>query len=193
MVSCGSFVLFIADRLGRRLSLFWGAFLMGSYMLIIAILTAKFPPRAGAGFTTTGAASIAMIYLEAMSYNVSWGPVPWIYMSEIFPSRIREVGVAIGTATQWLFNFVFSQVTPHAVANIGWRMFLMFCIFNWSLMLFVWFLVKETKGRSLEEMEACKSFAYPLLTPCKLVTDRLMLSIWLYGDCRRPRRSSWKG
>lgn len=96
-------------------------------------------------------------------------------MSEIYSSRIREAGVAIGTATQWLFNFVFSQVTPHAVSNIGWRMFLMFSIFNWSLLVFVWFFIKEvcplhrlrsddtdsllqTKGKSLEEMEACESY-----------------------------------
>lgn len=77
-------------------------------------------------------------------------------MSEIFPSRIREAAVAIGTSTQWLFNFVFSQVTPHAVANLGWRTFLMFCIFNYALVVFVWFFIKETKGKSLEEMEACK-------------------------------------
>lgn len=64
-------------------------------------------------------------------------------MSEIFPSRIREAGVGIGTATQWLFNFAFSQVTPHAITNIGWRMFLMFCIFNWSLLAFVFFFIKE--------------------------------------------------
>jgi len=64
-------------------------------------------------------------------------------MSEIFPSRIREIGIAIGTATQWLFNFVFSQITPHALDNIGWRTFLMFCIFNWSLVVYTWFFIKE--------------------------------------------------
>ncbi|KAI1760809.1 hypothetical protein GGR53DRAFT_508374 [Hypoxylon sp. FL1150] len=40
----------------------------------------------------------------------------------------------VGTATQWLLNFVFSQITlPHAIINIGWRTFLLFCIFNWAL------------------------------------------------------------
>lgn len=77
-------------------------------------------------------------------------------MSEIFPSRIREAGVAIGTSTQWLFNFVFSQVTPHAIENLGWKTFLMFCIFNYALVVFAWFFIKETKGKSLEEMDACK-------------------------------------
>jgi hypothetical protein len=81
------------------------------------------------------------------------GPVPWLYMSEIFPTRIREIGIAIGTATQWLFNFVFSQATPHAVDNMGWRTFLMFCIFNWAIVVYVFIFIKETTGKSLEEME----------------------------------------
>ncbi|KAI1371868.1 putative MFS sugar transporter [Hypoxylon crocopeplum] len=154
VVSCLFFLLFLVERIGRRGSLLAGAFLMGAYMLIIACLTATHPPVAGQSLTSTGAAAVAMVYLEAMSYNISWGPVPWLYMSEIFPSRIREAGVAVGTATQWLFNFVFSQITPHAVNNIGWRTFLMFCIFNWALVAYAWFFIKETKGKSLEEMEA---------------------------------------
>jgi xanthine/uracil permease len=74
-------------------------------------------------------------------------------MSEIFPTRIREIGIAIGTATQWLFNCVFSLATPHAVNNMGWRTFLMFAIFNWAIVFYVFFFIKETTGKSLEEME----------------------------------------
>jgi len=70
VVACGFFVLFIADKIGRRWSLLGGAFLMGSYMLIIAILTAKFPPKAGTGFTSVGAASVAMVYLEASECTI---------------------------------------------------------------------------------------------------------------------------
>ncbi|KAH8200597.1 hypothetical protein TruAng_005249 [Truncatella angustata] len=155
VVSCLFFLLFLVERIGRRGSLFGGAFLMGVYMLIIALLTATHPPVAGQGFTSTGAAAVTMVYLEAMTYNISWGPVSWLYMGEIFPTRLREAGIAVGTATQWLFNFVFSQVTPYAINNIGWRTFLMFCIFNWALAVYAWFFIKElqTKGRSLEEME----------------------------------------
>ncbi|WYZ46780.1 hypothetical protein EsH8_IX_001005 [Colletotrichum jinshuiense] len=155
VVSCLFYLLFLVERIGRRGSLLAGAFLMGTYMLIIACLTATHPPKSvDQGLTSTAIASMTMIYLEAMSYNISWGPAPWVYMGEIFPSRIREAGIAIGTSTQWLFNFVFSQATPHAVQNLGWKTFLMFCIFNWALVVFVWFFIKETKGKSLEEMDA---------------------------------------
>ncbi|KAL4862162.1 hypothetical protein BDV12DRAFT_49348 [Aspergillus spectabilis] len=154
VVACGIFVLFLVERIGRKWSLAIGAFMMGALMLIVAILSKTYTPDPDAtGISSPTAASIAMIYLEAASYNMSWGPVPWLYMSEIFPTRIREIGIAIGTATQWLFNFVFSQATPHAVDNMGWRTFLMFCIFNWAIVVYVFIFIKETTGKSLEEME----------------------------------------
>ncbi|VUC27428.1 unnamed protein product [Clonostachys rosea] len=162
VISCLFFLLFLIERIGRRGSLFAGALLMGSYMIIVAILTVKFPPDATQGLTPPSIASLTMIYLEAMSYNISWGPVPWAYMGEIFPNRIREAGIAIGTSTQWLFNCVFSLATPYAVKNLGWKTFLMFGIFNYALVVFVFFFIKETKGKSLEEMEACKCLPYVL-------------------------------
>ncbi|KAH0598358.1 hypothetical protein MHUMG1_03656 [Metarhizium humberi] len=154
VVACGIFVLFLVERIGRRWALISGAFAMGACMLIVALIVETHPPHATGPMASTSVAAIVMIYLEAMAYNMSWGPVPWLYMAEILPSRIREPGVAIGTATQWLFNFVFSQITPYAVKNLGWRAFLMFCIFNWSLVAFAWFFIKETRGKALEEMEA---------------------------------------
>jgi len=60
VVSCLFFVLFLVERIGRKGSLLVGSFLMGVYML------------------TVGIASLTMIYLEAMTYNISWGPVPWV-------------------------------------------------------------------------------------------------------------------
>lgn len=87
-----------------------------------------------------------------------------LYMSEIFPTRIREGGIAVGAATQWLFGFTLSQITPAAVNNLGYKAFLMFCCFNWALVLYTWFFIKETKGLSLEEMEICK-FSFPSPIP----------------------------
>jgi hypothetical protein len=46
-----------------------------------------------------------------------------------------------------------SQITPHAIANIGWRTFLMFSFFNYAIIVYSWFFLKETQGKSLEEME----------------------------------------
>lgn len=51
---------------------------MGVYMLIIGLVTKYHPPNAKSGLTPPAIASITMIYLEAMTYNISWGPVPWV-------------------------------------------------------------------------------------------------------------------
>ncbi|KAG2418604.1 hypothetical protein HFD88_001705 [Aspergillus terreus] len=153
VIACFLFLSFLVERIGRKGALAVGATLMGCFFIIVAVLTVTHPPNPNGGLSSASVASLVMIYLEAMVYNMSWGPVPWLYTAEIFPNRIREGGVAIGTATQWLFNFVFSQITPHAVNNLKWRTFLMFAIFNWALVVYVWFFIKETKGKSLEEME----------------------------------------
>ena len=69
VVSCLFFLLFLVERIGRRGSLLGGAFLMGVYMLIIAVLSAVYPPVEGQGVTPTGAASVTMVYLEASQYS----------------------------------------------------------------------------------------------------------------------------
>lgn len=178
-------------------------------MLIVAILTKLHPPDPHAtSISSYGIASIVMIYLEAASYNMSWGPVPWLYMSEIFPTRIREMGIAVGTATQWLFNFVFSQITPHAVKNLGWRTFLMFCIFNWALVVYAWIFIKETTGKSLEEMEHGKypHKCFPFVAIARWTADvvctqysiqRRQLHTWMPSSQRRvrwerPSMSRWQ-
>lgn len=154
MAGVATFIFFVVDRVGRRIPFMVGAFAMGSFMLIIALIVDTHPPKAlASGITSSGAAGIAMVYLEAFSFNMSWGALPWLYISEIFPSRIREIGIATGAASQWLFNFVMSQITPHAIANIGWRTFLMFAIFNYAIIVYSYLFLKETKGKSLEEME----------------------------------------
>ena len=116
-----------------------GAIAMGTCMLVVAILGAVQATK----HTSGAAASIAFIYLESMSYQFSWGALSWVYLGEIFPNRIREVGIAIGAAAQWLFNFAFSQITPHAVNNIGWKTFLMFAIFNYFLVVYTYFVIRE--------------------------------------------------
>ena len=96
---------------------------------------------------------VVMIYLYVIGYSASWGPIPWVYVSEIFPTRLRSYGVGMAAATQWLFNFAITYMTPSAINHIGWRTFLMFGIFCAANFFFVFFFIKETKGRTLEDMD----------------------------------------
>ncbi|KAB8072248.1 hypothetical protein BDV29DRAFT_196976 [Aspergillus leporis] len=85
---------------------------------------------------SAGIAMIIMAYAEAFSFNMSWGRLP----------RTREVGVAVGAASQWLFNFMMSQITPHAISNIKWRIFPDVCDFQLCDSVL-------TSKHSLEEMQ----------------------------------------
>lgn len=95
VVACLFFIIFLVERIGRKGALLSGSFLMGLYMLIIGIITATHPPHPKAGLTPPAIASITMIYLEAstfqiyshltkssliviVTFNISWGPVPWV-------------------------------------------------------------------------------------------------------------------
>ncbi|KAL2858025.1 general substrate transporter [Aspergillus pseudoustus] len=156
VVGVSIFQLFVIDRIGRRVPFMVGAFAMGSFMLIIACVLATHPTKSdgdNSGATQAGIAMILMVYAEAFSFNMSWGALPWLYVGEIFSSRLREVGVTVGAASQWLFNFMMSQITPHAIDNIGWRMFLMFAIFNYATVVYSFVFLKETLKVSLEEMQ----------------------------------------
>ncbi|KAL9069904.1 MAG: hypothetical protein Q9161_005218 [Pseudevernia consocians] len=148
--------MFVVETVGRKGAFIGGSIGMGIQSLIIALIVKYNPPRAQATgkISSPGAAAITMVYLEAAIYNLSsWGPVAWLYIGEIFPTKIREFGIATGAASQWPYNLFLSQKTPHAIANIGWRTFLMFCIFNWAISVYSRVFLKETKGRNLEEME----------------------------------------
>jgi MFS family permease len=153
IISTGIFLLVGIDKLGRRKSLIFGAAWMMTMMFIIGGVLHTHPPTDVNKVSSASIAMVVMIYLYVIGYSASWGPIPWVYLSEIFPTRLRSYGVAMGAATQWLFNFVITEVTPHAVNTIKWRTFLMFGIFCFANGLFAFFFIKETKGKTLEEMD----------------------------------------
>ncbi|KAI7978243.1 hypothetical protein EIK77_003562 [Talaromyces pinophilus] len=154
VISTGIFLLIGIDRWGRKRSLMGGAAWMAVMMFILGSVLATHPPSLNS--TVVSKASIAMvtmIYLYVIGYSFSWGPTPWVYLGEIFPTRLRSYGVGLGASTQWLFNFVITQITPRAIHSIGWKTFIMFGVFCTSMGIFVTFFVKETKGCTLEDMD----------------------------------------
>ncbi|KAI2468677.1 general substrate transporter [Annulohypoxylon bovei var. microspora] len=151
VVACGIFVLFFAERLSRRQVLIGGAAFMAACQITTAAVVKAFPATGGEhAIAPSGIATIALIYLFVIAYNFSWGPMPWPYVSEIFPTRIREPGVAVGVASQWLFNFVFSLTTPYMISSMGWGTFLLWGIFDAVIAILAFAYLKETRGLSLE-------------------------------------------
>ncbi|KAF3384354.1 Quinate permease [Penicillium rolfsii] len=151
VVACLLFVIFLSDRFGRRPLLASGAAFMSVCMLATAAVVKEYPPQDGI-VTSAGVATVALIYLDIIAYNFSWGPLPWPCTSEIFPTRIREPGVAFGVGSQWLFNFIWSFSTPCIMAGLGWATFLLFGLLDILIVAFTFFFLKETAGKTLEEI-----------------------------------------
>jgi MFS family permease len=82
------------------------------------------------------------------------GPVFWTLVSEIFPNRIRGKAVAFASFTQWVFNFLVVLFFPHILASFGGAAtFLVLALMSLLQLLFVYFFLPETKGKSLEEID----------------------------------------
>ncbi|KAF2643277.1 general substrate transporter [Massarina eburnea CBS 473.64] len=156
MVTCATFLIFAADSLGRRRSLLWTSIAQGCAMLYIGLYVRISPPKEGADIPPAGYFSLVCVFLFAGFFQWGWGPVCWIYVSEIPTARLRSLNVAIAAATQWLFNFVVARATPVMMVTVGrqgYGAFIIYGSFCFAMFFFVWFLVPETKGLSLEKMD----------------------------------------
>lgn len=152
MVACATFVFFLSERVGRRQIMTWGAVFMAACQISTAAVVKNIPAPSNGNTTPSGIATVALIYLFVIAYNFSWGPLPWPYVSEIFPMRIREPGIAVGVSSQWLFNFVFSLVTPYMIDGMSWGTFLFWGLADACIAVGTFAFLKETKGLSLEEI-----------------------------------------
>ncbi|CAN9265504.1 unnamed protein product [Alternaria alternata] len=156
MVGCFAFLIFAADSLGRRRSLLWTSIAQGLAMFYIGIYMRVDPPIAGEPVPGAGYFALVCVFLFALFFQFGWGPVCWIYVSEIPAARLRSLNVAIAAATQWLFNFVVARATPNMMATMGqggYGTFFTYGSFCFTMFIFVWFLIPETKGLSLEKMD----------------------------------------
>ncbi|KAA8644203.1 hypothetical protein EYZ11_004674 [Aspergillus tanneri] len=140
------------DSIGRRPSLLWGAFFMAISHIIISVLVGLFSENWPA-HRPQGWASVAMLLFYMLAFGASWGPVGWAMPSEIFPSSLRAKGVALSTCSNWLNNFIIGLITPPLVQNTGFGAYTFFAVFCVLALVWTFFFVPETKGRTLEQMD----------------------------------------
>ncbi|OTB10280.1 hypothetical protein K445DRAFT_70583 [Daldinia sp. EC12] len=138
----------------RKNLLIGGSFLMGVLLFALGAVLATHPPTAASNEPRSPSAQgmMALIYLYVVAFSLSWGPLQWVYIGEIFPLRIRDYGMAVAAANIWLWNFVVSKITPIAILNIGWKTWMVFAACNIAGALFA-SVLPETKDRSLEQMD----------------------------------------
>ena len=143
--------IFTVERWGRKPLLITGSLGMALGAFGVALT-----------FGAEGLQLVTMvsIMLYSASFMFSWGPICWVLISEIFPNTIRGAAVAVAVAAQWIFNFVVSSTfvpmfNMHIVAgdNFGhWFTYGLYGVMCLVAAVFVWRLVPETKGKTLEEM-----------------------------------------
>jgi SP family xylose:H+ symportor-like MFS transporter len=143
--------IFTVEKWGRKPLLIWGSLGMALGAFGVALTFG----HAGMEFFTA-----ASLLLYSASFMFSWGPITWVLIAEIFPNTIRGAAVAIAVAFQWIFNFIVSSTfVPMFNMHLSegddfghWFTYGLYGVICVIAAIFVWKLVPETKGKTLEDM-----------------------------------------
>jgi SP family xylose:H+ symportor-like MFS transporter len=136
--------IFTVDKWGRKPLLIVGSTGMAIGMFAISGL---------AYFEIIGISTLVFIIVYTASFMMSWGPITWVLISEIFPNKIRGKAVAIAVAAQWTANYLISSTYPAMMEFSGAFTYGFYGVMSVLSLIFVWKMVPETKGRTLEDME----------------------------------------
>jgi MFS family permease len=155
------FAVFVIDFIGRRRSLMTGIVLQISTLVFIGGYLGATNGLSAAEISNspvlrhTSTAAIVAIFLHAVAWSIGWFSAPYLINSEIFPIRIRGLNMSIMMALHWAYYFGCSRAMPSLLAATDrWGAFAFFaCICAVSLV-FVFFCMPETAGRSLESMDS---------------------------------------
>ncbi|AKL98500.1 sugar porter family MFS transporter [Endomicrobium proavitum] len=136
--------LIIMDKFDRKKML-----ITGSIGMTLSLLTL--------GVFSNGASSAYLVLAACAAYIVffalTWGPIMWIMIGEVFPLKIRGIGVGVSSVANWTANLGVALMFPWLLSKIGSQIFIIFAAMAVLSILFVKFKVIETRGRSLESIE----------------------------------------
>ena len=149
---------FVVDKIGRKPLLWIGSAGMTVTLALVAFAFAGAPlDEAGKLMLSDDMGVLALVSanLYVIFFNVSWGPVMWIMLGEMFPNQIRGSGLAVAGFAQWVANFVITLTFPILLASfLGLAgTYSIYALFSALSVIFVLRYVKETKGKELEQME----------------------------------------
>lgn len=102
---------------------------------------------------SAGIGAAAMLFIYQGAFTIGFQATVWVYPPEILPLRLRQRGTALATAANWAINFVIVQVTPSGIANIGWKYYVIYAVFNACFVPVFWIFYPETKGLELEDVD----------------------------------------
>ncbi|MFF5624768.1 sugar porter family MFS transporter [Microbacterium sp. OVT16B] len=142
------------DRFGRKPLLIIGSIGMTVTLATMAVIFGTAPVVDGTPVLQGAAGPIALIAanLFVISFGMSWGPVVWVLLGEMFPNRMRAAALSLAAAGQWIANWVITVSFPglkDISLGLAYGLYATFALLS---LLFVWRFVQETKGKSLEDM-----------------------------------------
>jgi hypothetical protein len=154
-----TFTVVIVEKVGRRKGLIWGAALGCIPMWYIGGYVMRADPAAAAArgdVSRDGWGYLAMVcvYVNAFIICATWQGITWTYASEIFPLDIRMLCVSLTTADTWLGSFIIARSTPYMISDLGYGAYFFFATILLCMGIWSFLFVPETKGVTLEEMDA---------------------------------------
>lgn len=136
--------IFTVEKLGRKPLLITGSLGMALGAIGVAITF---------GNPNLQLLCMVSIMVYSASFMFSWGPICWVLIAEVFPNTIRGAAVAIAVAFQWIFNWIVSTSFVPMANSLGyWFTYGLYGVICILAAIFVWKLVPETKGKTLEDM-----------------------------------------
>jgi MFS family permease len=119
------FIYFMIDRVGRRKPLIWGTIGIAIALTCEAIVNSQI--NADAPQKGLSIAGVFFLFCVTVIFSLSWGPISWVYMSEVMPMQIRARGNAFATGIgNWLVSTFWAQVSPQALAKLTWKFYFLF-------------------------------------------------------------------
>jgi len=143
--------LHLADRCGRTQLLQWSATGMTLACVGMGSLGHFYEDQDGGASQMLAFGIVTMIFMFVANFAYGWGPMVWVYNSEIFPLRHRSRAMAVATCSSWMGNFIIGQSTPILLGLFGFKTFYIFGMFCFTALLLASWL-PETKGVLLEHM-----------------------------------------
>jgi SP family sugar:H+ symporter-like MFS transporter len=156
-VSATVAAILLVDKVGRKPLLIAGSLGMALFLGILAVVFGTAEVGSDGNLVLGDAAGrIALVSanLYIVCFGISWGPVMWVLLGEMFPNRIRGAALSLAGLSQWGTNFLVTMTFPLLLATIGLGgAYSLYAIFAALSGFCAWRFVRETKGRSLEQME----------------------------------------
>lgn len=136
--------VFLIDRLGRKVLMYIGSI---GYIISLSLVSMAF-------FLDWGGLAVPIfLFMFIASHAIGQGAIIWVFISEIFPNHLRASGQSFGTSTHWVLAAIIPSLVPLLFSTIGAGVvFMIFAIMMVFQLLFVIFMMPETKGISLEEL-----------------------------------------